>query len=64
MSAAAISQELIYQVAYETNKRAAIVLPQDGLVAFGQAWQRESKPLARVILGRLIENAKVAVADA
>jgi L(+)-tartrate dehydratase alpha subunit len=64
MSVAAISQELIYQVAYETNKRAAIVLPQDGLVAFGQAWQRESKPLARVILGRLIENAKVAVADA
>ena len=64
MSAAGISQELIYQVAYETNKRAAIVLPQDGLVAFGQAWERESKPLARVILGRLIENAKVAVADA
>ena len=62
--ATGISQELIYQVAYEANKRAAIVVPQDGLVAFGQAWERESKPLARVILGRLIENAKVAVADA
>jgi L(+)-tartrate dehydratase alpha subunit len=62
--ATGISQELVYQVAYEANKRAAIVVPQDGLVAFGQAWQRESKPLARVILGRLIENAKVAVADA
>jgi L(+)-tartrate dehydratase alpha subunit len=64
MSGTGISQELIYQVAYEANKRAAIVVPQDGLVAFGQAWERESKPLARVILGRLIENAKVAVADA
>jgi L(+)-tartrate dehydratase alpha subunit len=65
MTAAAtgIPQELVYQVAYEANKRAAIVVPQDGLVAFGQAWRRESKPLARVILGRLIENAKVAVAD-
>ena len=33
----AISRELIYQVAYETNKRAAIVVPQDGLAAFGEA---------------------------
>jgi hypothetical protein len=33
MTAAAtgISQELVYQVAYEANKRAAIVVPQDGL---------------------------------
>ena len=33
----AISRELIYRVAYETNKRAAIVVPQDGLAAFGEA---------------------------
>ena len=60
----AISRELIYQVGYETNKRAAIVVPQDGLAAFGEAWERESKPLAHFILGQILENAKLAVADA
>ena len=59
-----ISQELLYQVGYEVNKRAAIVVPQDGLTAFGNAWERESKPLAAFILGKILENAKLAVADA
>jgi len=59
-----ISQELLYQVAYEANKRAAIVVPQDGLMAFGDAFERESKPLAAFILGRILDNAKLAVADA
>ena len=63
-SATTISQELIYQVAYEVNKRAAIVVPQDGMTAFGEAWERESKPLAHFILGQILENAKLAVADA
>ena len=60
----AISRELIYQVGYETNKRAAIVVPQDGLAAFGEAFERESKPLAHFILGQILENAKLAVLDA
>ena len=60
----AISRELIYQVGYETNKRAAIVVPQDGLTAFGEAFERESKPLAHFILGQILENAKLAVVDA
>ena len=60
----AISRELIYQVGYETNKRAAIVVPQDGLTAFGEAFERESKPLAHFILGQILENAKLAVLDA
>ena len=59
-----ISQELLYKVGYEVNKRAAIVVPQDGLTAFGNAWERESKPLAHFILGKILENAKLAVADA
>ena len=59
-----IPQELIYQVAYEVSKRAAIVVPQDGITAFGEAWQRESKPMAHFILGQILENAKLAVADA
>ena len=61
--AGAITQELVYQVAYETNKRAAIAVPQDGLAAFGEAFQRESKPLAHFILGQILENSKLAVAD-
>ena len=59
-----ISRELLYQVAYEANKRAAIVVPQDGLMAFGDAFERESKPLAAFILGKILDNAKLAVADA
>ncbi|MFQ6028554.1 MAG: fumarate hydratase [Dehalococcoidia bacterium] len=62
-AATTISQELIYQVAYEVNKRAAIVVPQDGMTAFGEAWERESKPLAQFILGQLLENAKLAIAE-
>ena len=50
--AGAITQELIYQVAYEANKRAAIVLPKDSLTAFGEAFQRETKPLARCVTYR------------
>ena len=61
--AGAITQELVYQVAYEANKRAAITVPQDGLTAFGEAFQRETKPLAHFILGQILENSKLAVAD-
>ena len=61
--AGAITQELIYQVAYETNKRAAITVPQDGLTAFGEAFQRETKPMAHFILGQILENSKLAIAD-
>ena len=61
--AGAITQELIYQVAYETNKRAAITVPQDGLTAVGEAFQRETKPMAHFILGQILENSKLAIAD-
>ncbi len=52
-----IPQELIYQGAYEVSKRAAIVVPQDGLTAFGEASERESKPMPHFILGQILENA-------
>ena len=56
----AITQELINQVAYETNKRAAITVPQDGLTAFGEAFQRAA--LAhQLLLGSLQEGATVHV---
>ncbi|MBI4200507.1 MAG: fumarate hydratase [Chloroflexi bacterium] len=63
VSAGVISQELVYRVAYEANKRAAIAVPKDGLAAFEKAFARETKPLARFVLGQVLENAKLAVAD-
>ena len=46
-----ITQERLYEVAYEANKRAAIALPQDGITAFEEARARETKPMASFILG-------------
>ena len=58
-----ITQERLYEVAYEANKRAAIALPQDGITAFEEARARETKPMASFILGQVLENAKLAVAE-
>lgn len=63
VTAAVISQEAIYRAAYEANRRAATTVPSDGLVAFDEAWRRETKPLARFVLGQIVENARLAVAE-
>ncbi|MBI4505212.1 MAG: fumarate hydratase [Chloroflexi bacterium] len=60
---AAIPQELIYRAAYEANRLAATTVPRDGLVAFQRAAQRESKPLARFVLRKIVDNANLAVAE-
>ena len=62
-TAKGISQETLYQVAYEANKRAAIAVPKDGLAAFEKAFQSETKPMARFVLGQVLENAELAVAE-
>jgi L(+)-tartrate dehydratase alpha subunit len=59
----AIPQELIYRAAFEVNRRAAIVLPQDGLEAFERARDCETRPIARYVLAQIVENARVAVQD-
>ncbi len=58
-----ISQELIERVAYELNRRAAINLPGDSVQALTQACRLESKPMARYVLGQIIDNAKIAMED-
>ncbi len=58
-----ISQELIEQVAYELNRRAAINLPGDSMKALEQSFQLESQPMARYVLGQIVDNARVAVED-
>lgn len=58
-----ISGEILYSTAYEANRRAAIALPPDGVAAIENAHLHETKPMARFILGELLENAKLAVAD-
>ena len=59
----AITQNRLYSVAYEANKRAAIAVPQDGIEAFEQAFSRETKPMASFILGQVLENAQLAIAE-
>ena len=59
----AITQNRLYSVAYEANKRAAIAVPQDGIEAFEQAFRRETKPMASFILGQVLENAQLAIAE-
>ena len=58
-----INWETLYKTAYEANKRAAIALPSDGVAAFEEAHNQESRPMAHFILGQVLENAKLAVAE-
>ena len=59
----AISQEHIYQAAYQVNKRAATTVPEDGIRAFEAARDRETRPLARHVLSQIVENARIAVLE-
>lgn len=61
--ATGISQNLIEEVAYELNKRAAVALPEDAIRAFERARDMETKPMARYVLSQIVENARVAVLD-
>ncbi len=62
-TAKGISREILYSTAYEANRRAAIALPSDGVAAFEDARNRETKPMAQFILGKLLENARLAVVE-
>ena len=61
IAADSITEQILYDVAYEANKRAAIALPTDGASAIHEAHIRETKPMARFVLGQILENAKLAV---
>lgn len=63
LSTGVISQEALYRAAYEVNRRAAIAVPQDGLLAYQKALAQEGKPLAKFILAQICYNYQVAVAE-
>ncbi|MDP6070577.1 MAG: fumarate hydratase [SAR202 cluster bacterium] len=58
-----ITEQVLYDIAYEANRRAAIALPVDGVAAFRDAHEHETRTMARFILGQVLENAELAVAD-
>ncbi len=53
----------VYRAAYEANRLAAVVLPGEAKDAFRGALERESKPMAQYVLGQILENAQLAVAE-
>ena len=61
--ATGISQELIEQVAYELNRKAAIAVPEDAIRAFERARDTETKPMAKYVLTQIVDNARIAVLD-
>jgi L(+)-tartrate dehydratase alpha subunit len=59
----AVTVALLEQVAFEVNRRAAIAVPLDARQAFQRAADRETNPLAKYVLGSIVENAELAVLD-
>src|SRR3954454_22795674 len=58
-----VSIALLEEVAFEINRRAAIAVPLDARQAFQRAADRETNPLAKYVLGSIVENAELAVLD-
>src|SRR5262245_48113236 len=59
----AITQDVLDDVAFELNRRAAVAVPIDARLAHQQAAARETNPLARYVLDAIVENADLAVLD-
>jgi tartrate dehydratase alpha subunit/fumarate hydratase class I-like protein len=57
----AIPTQLIEEVAYELNRRAAIAVPLDARQAFTRAAERETNGPARNALLSIVQNAGIAV---
>ncbi|MDP6824265.1 MAG: fumarate hydratase [Dehalococcoidia bacterium] len=62
-SAHRIGLDAVSRAAYEANRLAAVVLPGEATNAFRDALERESKPMAQYVLGQILENADLAVAE-
>jgi L(+)-tartrate dehydratase alpha subunit len=58
-----ISETVLDEVAFELNRRAAVAVPIDAKQAHRQAAERETNPLARYVLDKLVENADLAVLE-
>ncbi len=58
-----ITQTVLDEVAFELNRRAAVAVPIDAKQAHRQAAERETNPLARYVLDKLVDNADLAVLE-
>jgi len=58
-----ISRAVLDEVAFELNRRAAVAVPIDAKLAHRQAAERETNPLARYVLDKLVDNADLAVLE-
>ncbi len=58
-----INQSLLDEVAFELNRRAAVAVPIDAKQAHRQAAERETNPLARYVLEKLVHNADLALLE-
>jgi L(+)-tartrate dehydratase alpha subunit len=58
-----ITQFLLDEVAFELNRRAAVAVPIDARQAHRRAAERETNPLARYVLEKLVDNADLAVLE-
>src|SRR5919197_3877406 len=63
VSSMPITQAVLDEVGLELNRRAAVAVPIDAKQAHRQAAERETNPLARYVLDKLVDNADLAVLD-
>jgi L(+)-tartrate dehydratase alpha subunit len=58
-----IRTETIYQVARDLHRQAAITIPQDARQAVEQIHQQETHNLSKYVLGQIVNNYQVAIAE-
>jgi L(+)-tartrate dehydratase alpha subunit len=58
-----ISSDTIYQTACELHRRAAICIPTDARQAVERIYERETHNLSKYVLGQIVQNYQVAIAE-
>jgi L(+)-tartrate dehydratase alpha subunit len=58
-----ILTDTIYQTGVELNRRAAIKIPDDARQAVERMYERETHKLSKYVLGQIVQNYAVAIAE-
>ena len=58
-----IRQDIIYQTMLSFNRRAAIKIPDDARQAVERMYERETHKLSKYVLGQIVQNYTVAIAE-
>ena len=58
-----ILTDTIYQTGVELNRQAAIKIPDDARQAVKRMYERETHKLSKYVLGQIVQNYAVAIAD-